>query len=169
MTTQVASPAVVRSGRAHRVPVPRDEPLIGDAAYDYADSFEVHVPESDERSMEEFVRGAINDAPRSVRELVWLVHRHVLRFRLGPRSSASHVLGWRIKTSERDVFRLEATSPLFGRGIIVGRRPEPTRAVVTTYVVHSRPVLAHAIWSLVGPLHRRVAPYLMERARGASR
>ena len=117
MTTQVASPAVVRSGRAHRVPVPRDEPLIGDAAYDYADSFEVRVPESDERSMEEFVRCAIEDAPRSLRELVWLVHRDVLRLRLGPRSSASHVLGWRIKTSERDVFRLEATSPLFGRGM----------------------------------------------------
>jgi hypothetical protein len=168
MTTQVASPAVVRSGRAHRVPVPRDEPLIGAAAYDYADSFEIRVPESDERSMEEFVRGAIEDAPRSVRELVWLVHRHVLRFRLGPRSSASHVLGWRIKTSERDVFRLEATSTLFGRGIILGRRPDPTRVVVTTYVFRSRPTIGRAIWTLVGPLHRRVAPYLMERARGAS-
>ena len=169
MTTQVASPAVVRSGRAQRVPVLRDEPLIGDAAYDYADSFEVRVPESDGRSMEEFVRCAIEDAPRPVRELVWLVHRDVLRLRLGPRSSASHVLGWRIKTSERDVFRLEATSPLFGRGVILARRPDSTRAVVTTYVFHSRPTLGRAIWTFVGPLHRRVAPYLMERARGASR
>ena len=167
MTTQVA-PAVVRNGRAHRVPVPLDEPLIGDASYDYADSFEIRVPESDERSAEQFVRCAIEDAPRPLRELVWLVHRHVLRLRLGPRSSASHVLGWRIKTSERDAFRLEATSPLFGRGVIIGRRPDPTRAVVTTYVFHSRPTLGRAIWAVVGPLHRRVAPYLMERARGAS-
>ena len=169
MTTQVATPADVRRGGAHRVPVPLDEPLIGDASYDYADSFEIRVPESDERSTEQFVRSAIEDAPRPLRELVWLVHRHVLRLRLGPRSSASHVLGWRIKTSEHDVFRLEATSPLFGRGVIIGRRPDPTRAVMTTYVFHSRPTLGRAIWSIVGPLHRRVAPYLMERARGASR
>jgi hypothetical protein len=168
MTTQMATPALVRRGRAHRVPVPLHEPLIGDASYDYADSFEIRVPESDERSTEEFLRSAIEDAPPPLRELVWLVHRHVLRLRLGPRSSASHVLGWRIKTSERDVFRLEATSPLFGRGVIIGRRPDPTRAVVTTYLFHSRPTLGRAIWSIVGPLHRRVAPYLMERARGAS-
>src|SRR3954447_2925465 len=123
MTTQVASPAAVRSGRAHRVPVPRDEPLIGDTSYDYADSFEIRVPESDERSAEQFVRCAIDDAPRPLRELVWVVHRHVLRFRLGPRSSASHVLGWRSRTSERDVFRLEATCRCSARVSTTDGRP----------------------------------------------
>jgi hypothetical protein len=156
--------AAARAGAgATRVAVPAEEPLIG-KRYDYADAFEIGLRASDPRSPEEFARHALERAPRSVQWTISTVHRYVLRLRLAPRSAPGHVLGWRIVTSEPDVIQLEALSPLLGRGVIVARRPEPTRAVVTTYLFHSRPVPARALWAVVGPLHRRIAPYLMARA-----
>jgi hypothetical protein len=154
--------------RAYRVPVADVEPLIGDDSYDYADAFEVRVPASDGRSSEEFARFALEEAPWTVRETVWLVHRYLLRLQLGPRSSPEHVLGWPVLVSEPDVVQLRAESPLLGRGVIVGRRLGPTRAVVTTYLFFTRPALARPLWRLVGPLHRRVAAGLMTRAAASA-
>ena len=150
--------------RARRVPVPVREPLIGADRYDYADAFEIQLDESDARSAEEFARCALEDAPWLVRGVVWIVHRYLLRLRLGPRSSSDHVFGWKIRTSEPDVLRLEAVSPFLGRGVIMGRRPDPTRRVITTYVFFARPAVARVLWTVTGPLHRRVAVYLLEHA-----
>lgn len=100
--------------------------------------------------------------------MIWVAHRYVLRLRLAPRSSAEHVLGWRVVTSAPDALQLEAVSSLLGRGLVVGERPEPTRSVVTTYVFFARPVLSRAIWTAISPLHRWVVPYLMERAAGTA-
>ena len=150
-------------GRARQIPVEAGEPLIGTARYDYADAFEIRVREPDGRTAEEFTRFALEQAARPVRWTVLLAHRHLLRLRLGPRSSPHHIIGWKIVTSEPDVLQLEAESPLLGRGVIVARRPEPTRAVVTTYVFFARPA-ARAIWLVTGPVHRRVARHLLERA-----
>jgi len=36
--------------------------------------------------------------------------------------------------------------------------------VLTTSLRYRRPVLARVVWICVGPLHRRIAPYLLERA-----
>ena len=156
--------------RAHRVPVPDDEPLVRADPKGYADAFEVRLADGDDRSAEAFARCALEDAPWLVREMVWFVHRHVLRLRLAPRSAPGHVFGWRIVTSEPDVVQLEAVSPLLGRGVIVGRRPDPARAVITTYVFFRRPTIGRAVWFLTGPLHRRVAVLLLERAAaGAAR
>ena len=161
------------SPRARRVPVAADEPLIGSQRYDYADAFEIRLREPDARSAEQFVRGALEQAPRRMRWTIRAVHRHLLRLRLGPRSSPDHLFGWRIVTSKPDVIHLEAVSPLLGRGAIVVRRVDPTCAVVATYLFHTRPAPARLVWAIVGPLHRRVAPYLMEhaaatRSRGAT-
>ena len=153
--------------RAHRIPVPEVEPLIGSDRYDYADSFTVGIDASDPRSSEEFARAALEEAPPAVRRTVSVAHRHVLRLRLGSPTSSEHLLGWRIAISEPDVIHLEAVSPLLGRGAIVGRRPEPTRVVVTTYLFFSRPALGRAVWALVGPLHRRIAPVLLDHAAAA--
>ena len=149
--------------RARRVSVAAAEPLIGRARYDYADAFEIRVPEPDPRSAELFVRSAIEQAPGLVTWAIWIVQRSVLRLRLAPRSSPEHLLGWTIVTAGPDVIHLEAESPV-GRGVIVVRRVEPTRAVVTSYLFFERPALGATLWRIVGPLHRRVAPYLMERA-----
>ena len=150
---------------AHRVPVPaRDSLLSGGDGWDYADAFAIQLSEPDGRSAEELARRALDEAPWLVGWAIWLVHSHLLRLRLGPRSSPDHVLGWTIVTSERDVVQLEAVSPVLSHAVIVGRRPDPTSWVVTTRLFYTRPAPAHAMWTLVGPLHRRAAPYLLERA-----
>jgi hypothetical protein len=150
--------------RARRVPVVAEEPLIGSDRYDYADAFEIRVREPDARSAEQFARCALEQAPWPVRWTIWIAHRHLLRLRLGPRSSPDHVHGWKILTSQPDVIHLVAESPLLGRGVLVGRRVDPTRVVVTTYLFYMRPASARVVWKIAGPLHRRIAPYLLERA-----
>ncbi|MCU1451662.1 MAG: hypothetical protein JWP02_3832, partial [Acidimicrobiales bacterium] len=70
--------------RARQVPVVAEEPLIGGDRYDYADAFEIRVAEEDTRSSEQFARCALEQAPWALRRTVWIVHRHVLRLRLGP-------------------------------------------------------------------------------------
>ena len=153
--------------QARRVPVPAHEPLIGTEAHDYADAFEVTVAASDARSSEAFARCALEEAAAPVRWTIAVVHRWVLGLRLAPPSSPDHVLGWKVVTSERDVVALEARSPLLGRGVIVGRRPDATRVVVATYLFYARPRAARSVWAFVGPLHRAIAPYLLARAAGA--
>ncbi len=154
--------------RARRVAVSADEPLIGSDRYDYADALEIRLPEPDPRSAEEFVWFALQHAPRALIWTVRIVHRHLLRLRLGPRSSPDDLLGWRIMASQPDAMHLEAVSPLLGRGVIVGRRPDPTRVEITTYVFYARPAPASALWRIAGPSHRRIAPYLLERAAAAA-
>ena len=154
--------------RAHRVPVRQREPLVGGDSYDYADAFEIRLHQPDARSAEEFTRYALEEAPWRVRTTVWLAHRYLLRLRLGPRSSPAHVFGWKIVTSQPDVIELEAVSPLLGRGVIVGRRPDPTRVVVTTYVYFRRPALGRVVWAVTAPLHRRVAAFLLEHAAASA-
>jgi hypothetical protein len=144
--------------------VAAEEPLIGGDRYDYADAFEIRLPEPDPRSAEQFVRCALKQAPWSVRWMVPIVHRYVLRLRLGPPSSPDHLFGWKILTRQPDVIHLQAVSPLLGRGVLVLRRVDPTCASITTYLFYARPTPAHVVWAIVGPLHRRIAPYLLENA-----
>jgi hypothetical protein len=155
--------------RARRVPVVAEEPLIGGDRYDYADAFEIRVREPDKRSAEQFARFALEQAPWPVRWTVRIVQRHLLRLRLGPRSSPDHIFGWKILTNQPDVIHLEAVSPLLGRGVLVGRRPDPTCAVITSYVFYTRPAPARVAWKIAGPLHRWVARYLLEHAVAANR
>jgi len=150
--------------RARQVAVAGDEPLIRSDSYDYADAFEIRVPEADDRSIEQFVRTAVEEAPLPLLLTVRLVHKYLLRLRLGPRSSPDFVFGFKILTSEHDLIHLEALSPVLGRGVVVGRRVDATRAVLTTYLFFARPTAARVVWKIAGPLHRKVAPYLMERA-----
>ena len=139
------------------------DPLIESDSYDYADAFEIEIPQADTRSPEQLFRDASGGGPQVLR-WVPFVHQWVLRFRLGPASSPNHIFGWRIVTSEPDVIRIEADGPLM-RGVIVGRRDSTSTAVLTTYIFYVRRAQARVIWALVGPLHRRVAPRLLQRAR----
>ena len=117
------------------------------------------------RTAEEWVRCGLEESPWALRRLVRVVHAHVLRFRLGPHSSPDHVLGSSVLTSEPDVVQLEAISPI-GRGVIVGRRPDATSTTLTTFTFMTRPRTIRAIWTVLRPVHRRVAPYLLQRAAG---
>ncbi|MGH3860527.1 hypothetical protein [Actinokineospora sp.] len=42
-------------------------------------------------------------------------------------------------------------------GVLVGRRVEPSRRVMTTFLYFRRPVLARLVWFFVGLGHRRTA------------
>jgi hypothetical protein len=48
----------------------------------------------------------------------------------------------------------------------VGRRADASSTRLTTLLVFRRPA-ARVVWALVGPLHRRIAPYLLARAAQA--
>ena len=148
--------------RARRVSVSTSEFLRGDEQPDYADAFEIHVPETDERTAEQFARCALEQAQWPVRWTIRIAHRFLLRFKAAGRSSPNRIFGFRILTSRPDVVHLEASSSVM-RGVLVARRADPTRAVMETYVFYNSRK-ARVLWRIAGPIHRRVAPYLMEHA-----
>lgn len=145
--------------------VPVEEPLV--SAFDYADSFEAGLPAPDARRAEQWVRCGLEGAPRAVRWVIRTAHRRVLRLRLGPEDAPDHILGWPITADHHDVVRLEAVAPLL-RAVIVGRRVDPRTTRLTTALSYSRPCAARLLWAVVGPVHRRVAPYLLDRAARAT-
>lgn len=139
--------------RARRCAV--EDPPAGHSHYDYADAFEVTLPEGDQRSAEQVVHDGLARAPSALRSVIVTVHRRVLRLNVG-------AAFWPIVASEPDMVRLEAAGPLIA-GALVARRIDGRTARLTTYVTYQGP-LARIVWPVVAPLHRRVAPYLMERA-----
>jgi hypothetical protein len=118
--------------RARRVRPDPDGPPVDGVGYHYADAFEILLDAPDARSSEEFARSALDNAPRIVRFGMLFAQRYLLGFRLGPTSGPGHIQGWKIVRAEPTVIQLEAVGML-GRAVVVGQRPNPTRAVMTTY------------------------------------
>ena len=138
----------------------------GSEEFDYADAFEIRLPSGDERTAEEWMRCGLEDAPLPLRWTILVAHRFVLRFDLAPLSAPGNIMGWRIVTSVPDLTHLQAISPLL-RGDLVARRDDPGRVTLSTYLSFNRPGTARLVWMVVGPLHRRIAPYLLERSAAA--
>jgi hypothetical protein len=132
----------------------------GETAADYADVFEVPIRHGDSRSAEQMFRDALK-GERGGGSVLW-IHRHVLRFRLGPAASPDHVIGWSIVHSDHDEIVLTTSGPLM-RGELTLRREDDRRATLTTRVHYQRKIAARTVWAVVGPLHRVIAPRLMER------
>jgi hypothetical protein len=145
--------------RAHRVEVNEKSEEIAEP--DYASTFEVIVPDTDVRSPEQWVRATFEDAPRALRWFVLTGWRYVLGFRLGPRASATHVLGWQILTSTSDSIGLELRSPLVSAHKVL--RVDGSRVRVTTFVRYERR-MARALWTAATPIHHRTEPYLLGHA-----
>jgi hypothetical protein len=144
--------------RVSRIPVV-PEPLV-DGAYDYADSFELRLRQPDAHTAEEWVRAALQNAAPAVRRLVRFVHGRVAKFPLS--TAPDSVLGWEPVASTRDVFHIATAGPVL-RAEIVARRTSPTTATITTFLFYRRRS-TRLLWLVIGPLHRRVAPYLLTRA-----
>jgi hypothetical protein len=142
--------------------LPRPAPADAGGRADYADAFEVRTDLPDHRSAEQWARSALEHAPRAVRGTILVAHRGLLRFRLGPLRSSSHVLGWRIRRSDPDRIELTAEGPLVS-GLLVGRRTSPTVIQLETFLFFHRRS-ARLVWLAVGPVHRRFAPLLLRRA-----
>jgi hypothetical protein len=132
----------------------------GQTASDYTDVFEVPIQPGDERTAEQMFRDALG-SDRGGGAVLW-IHRHVLRFHLGPHSAPDHLIGWPIVHSDPDELVLTATGPLM-RGELTLRRQDGRRATLTTRVHYHRRS-AGMVWAVIGPLHRVVAPRLMDRA-----
>jgi hypothetical protein len=135
----------------------------GETEADYTDTFEVPILDGDLRTAEQAFRDALGDEPRALGSLVLWIHRHVLRFRLGTYSSPDHIIGWPIVRSDHDEIVLKTHGPLM-RGQLTLRREDGRRAILTTRLHYCHKKAARTVWALVGPLHRAVAPRLMERS-----
>jgi uncharacterized protein DUF2867 len=142
----------------------------GETAADYTDVFEVPILHGDLRTAEQALRDALGDKPGALGSLVVWIHRHVLRFRLGPYSSPEYVIGWPIAHSDRDEIVLATGGPLM-RAQLTLRREDGRRAILTTRLHYCHKTAGRTVWAIVGPLHRAVAPRLMARSarRGLTR
>ena len=141
----------------------------GATASDYTDVFEAPVLPGDGRTAEQMFRDALGRGPSAGGRIVFWVHRHVLGFRLSLPSAPDHLIGWRIVRSDADEIMLATTGPLM-RGELTLRREDGRRATLTTRVHYHRKTAARTVWAAVGPVHRVIAPRLIERAsRNTSR
>ena len=152
-----------------RIAALADQAPTDEADADYADVFEVPILRGDLRTAEQAFRDALGDNPRALGSLVFWIHRNILRLRLGPHSSPKYVIGWPIVRSDHDEIVLETDGPLM-RGRLTLRREGDRRAVLITRLQYRHKIAARTVWAMVGPLHRALAPRLMERsARHVSR
>jgi hypothetical protein len=144
---------------AHRVAVAETFDPLGRS--DYASAFDVARRAEDDRSPEQWARAAFEGAPAALRAFIAVGWRYGLGFRLGPRASTAHVLGWKIVSSTPDAIVLDLQSPLATAQKVV--RVQTARVVMTTFVRYER-LAGRALWSAVTPVHHRTEPYLLGRA-----
>jgi hypothetical protein len=158
--------ALVIGSGGHRVVVRRMLRRVAATATDadYTDVFEAPTGQGDSRTAERALRDAVGDDPGSGGTVVLWIHRHVLRFCLGPYSSPDHIIGWPITRSDHDEIVLTVGGPLM-RGELTLRRQDG-RAALTTRLHYRHKIAARAVWAVVGPLHRAVAPRLVKRTAG---
>lgn len=135
---------------------------LRDSGHDYADSFAVELEAPDSHSPEQWARTALEQASPVVHGIIRFAQVRVLRLHLRPRTDSGAVLGWPVMASTSDTLHLRAAGPLLN-GDIVCRRTSAQLVVVTTSLVFERR-LAGFLWILVGPVHRRIAGYLLRSA-----
>jgi hypothetical protein len=154
--------------RARRIEVTARTPGVDTATgAHYMAAWEVTTPSADARSAEQWARAAFEDAPRAIRAFVmagWIVG---LRLRLGPRSSADHVLGWRIVSATPERVVLEVRSALLGTGHLA-LQVESSRVVLASFVRYEKRG-ARPIWAAVQPLHHLILPYMLGHAASQHR
>lgn len=152
------------SGRGftvQRIAPSPDASLVGHIL-DYVDSFALDLTSPDDRSPERWARTALGQAPAVIRAVIRFAQGRVLRLRLRPATDAEAILGWSVAASDHNTLHLRATGPLIDADIVVQRASDLRLTTTTSLVYKQRP--APWLWKLVGPLHRRIAPYLVGRA-----
>lgn len=128
---------------------------------DYEYACEVTAAVGDSRSAEQWARATFAAAPRLLRWIIVVGWRVGLGLRLAPTSSPSHVLGWTVvsATPTTAVLGLESFA-LTARLVVT---VEGARVVHATFLRYDRS-LARLLWAVAEPIHRRVIPYLLQRA-----
>jgi hypothetical protein len=133
------------------------------ADYDYADAFECTLAAPDGRTAADWMHAGLEEAPRALRALIVFAHTKVLGLRLSAPDAPGHVLGWEVAHADDHVITLVAASSSI-HAVLVGERTGSASCRLTTYLTFDRPRVARPLWALVGPLHRRIAPYLLRMA-----
>jgi hypothetical protein len=129
--------------RVRRVVV--SDPVVAAGGYDYADAFELRLEGPDRGSPEGWVRAGVDATPAWIKRIAGHPDG------LGPA---------RVVESDGEVVVLEDSDRLMDT-VIIGRNVEPQRRVLTTVLRYRRPLLARAVWAVVGILHRRTAPHVV--------
>jgi hypothetical protein len=117
------------------------DPVATARRFDYADAFELRLDGPDRCTPEQWVRAGVDATPAWIKRIA---------------GNPDGLGSARIAESDADVVVLEDSDPLMDT-VMVGRNVEPGRRVLTTVLRYRRPLLARAIWALVGILHRRAA------------
>ncbi|AQS68607.1 DUF2867 domain-containing protein [Streptomyces pactum] len=134
---------------------------VAPAGADLASAFELPAAGLPRLTPEEWVRASYEDVPVLLRELIRAGWAGVLGLRLGPRSSARHVVGWRVVESGPGRIALEARAPsLTVRNVVT---VDDSRLVWATYVRHER-LTGRVLWALAAPVHHMALPLLLGRA-----
>jgi hypothetical protein len=150
------------AAKARRAPVPTDVAALELLErVDYADAFEIRAP--DTRSPGEWTRFLLDTAPPTLLAFARAVQK-LLGFRLTGVDS-QHPLGWTILREDRQVFVLAAEGPA-GSARLVGSTRNDQLCVTTMLRIDSK--RSRAAWSIVAPIHRAVARYLLDRSANAA-
>ncbi|ARH91465.1 DUF2867 domain-containing protein [Streptomyces sp. MOE7] len=134
---------------------------VDPAGAHYASAFAVPAVDLPPLTPEDWARGTLEGAPAAMRWFVRAGWLGVLGLRLGPRSSAQHVLGWPVAVSGPDGITLEAHSPLLTARNVVSVDGD---ALVWATYVHGESRRGRAVWAAAAPLHHLIIPFLLDRA-----
>jgi hypothetical protein len=77
--------------------------------------------------------------------------------------TADHVIGWKIVHSDLDQVVLTTDGSLM-RGQLVLCRQADGHAVLTTQLFFRHHATARMVWTVIGPVHRAIAPRLIEHS-----
>jgi hypothetical protein len=138
--------------QVHRVAV--TDPIATAHPYDYADAFEVHLPEPDLHPPETWVRAGLESTPKWMDRIASLLG-------LGSAPKSEDMVDvFRVVKSDAEVVQLETSVPLM-HIVIVGRRVTPTQRMLTSILHYKRPMLARLVWAVIGFGHRWAVPQVL--------
>ena len=128
---------------------------------DYASAIAVSAARASAHSPEQWLRAVFEQAPAPLPLLLYIGWRG-LGARLSPRSSAHHLLGWRIEASGADWIRISIRWRIGLKANIV-LVTERSKVAIATFVVLQRPA-SRLVWRLLIPLHELLLCLLLSLA-----
>lgn len=122
---------------------------------DYVDRF-TH-PVSRSATPERWARQMFGDAPSRAERFIW---SGLLGLRLLPSPSDDTVAGWLIAGRDEDWIRLTTSSHIVSAVLLVQTGSD--ELALTTVIRYENPV-GRAVWTVLSPIHRGIAPGLLRR------
>ncbi|MBV9952494.1 MAG: DUF2867 domain-containing protein [Acidimicrobiia bacterium] len=140
---------------------PSTQSVVALEGADFACAYEVDISPEDGRSPEQWARAAWEDSPSALRWFMRTGWRFVLGFRLGPRASPDHILGWPIVDRPPDEVVCRLRSGLLDAHNTFRRLDGVL--VWSTFVRYEKP-MARLVWMPASVLHRHIVRLALRRA-----